>query len=130
MDFFIKRNSTLPKLKMRLISDTELDYKKFDEMLENCSVTFSMVSVDTKTMKIANKEAEVVVEKLNLVNNQDDYIYYIEYNWTEKDTNKTGTFIGEFKIDFLEPNCGSIIVPIREPLYIHIDDSITKTTTI
>lgn len=127
MDFFINRNSTLPYIKMKLITDNDIDYEKFNDMLKNAAVTFSMVSVDNKTFKIANKQGYVVIEKQLLPNKNDEYIYYIEYRWDKRDVDKTGTFNGEFKIDFLEPYCGSLIVPIKEKLYIHIQDSITKT---
>ncbi len=117
---------------MKLISDTDLDYKKFNEMLETAVVTFSMVSLDNKTFKIANSAAEIVSQEIDLgpINSLPEKVYYISYPWSTKDTNKTGSFIGEFKIDFLDPNCGSLIVPIKEKLYIHIQDSITKTTIV
>ncbi len=115
---------------MKLISDTDFDYHKFNEMLETAVVTFSMVSLDDKTFKIANKEADIVVQKIALNDTDLTSVYYICYNWTPKDTNKTGSYIAEFKIDFLDPNCGSLIVPIREKLYVHVQDSITKTQII
>lgn len=124
MDFYINRNSTLPTLKMRLMNDGETDFKSFNGMLDNAVVTFSMVSVDTKTFKIANKSGEIVVKATTV---PDIFDYYVRYCFSEKDTNKTGTYLAEFKIDFLDPNCGSLIVPIKEKLYIHIQDSITKT---
>lgn len=127
MDFFINRNSTLPRVKMKLILDGDVDYKKFNEMLESATATFSMVSTDDKTLKISNKEAEIIVVEKDISKNRTFDEYYIAYNWVDRDVNKTGNFIGEFKIDFFEPYCGSLIVPIKEKLYIYIQDSITKT---
>lgn len=127
MDFFINRNSTLPRIKMKLILDGDADYRKFNEMLETAAVTFSMVSMDDKTLKITNKPGEIIIVERELTLTSSINEYYVVYNWREKDVNKTGNFIGEFKIDFFEPNCGTLIVPIKEKLHIYIQDSITKT---
>lgn len=127
MDFFINRNSTLPKIKMKLILDGEVDYRKFNDMLETATATFSMVSIDDKTFKIANKSAEIIIIDREVTNDKKLTEYYIAYNWTEKDVNKVGNYIGEFKIDFFDPNCGTLIIPIKDKLYIYIQDSITKT---
>lgn len=126
MDFFINKNSTLPILKMKLITDDEIDYQSFNELLKNCAITFSMVNTENNTYKIANKEGLLIInENPNKFSNQHEF--YIGYNWGDNDTNKTGTFIGEFKIDFIDAQCKTLIVPIKEKLYIHIEDSITKS---
>lgn len=127
MDFYINKGASLPLLKLKLISDSDLDYQKFNDMVETASITFSMISVDTGIFKIANVPARVSVQKSEV--NPQILEYFIIYDWKTKDTSKTGSYRGEFKIDFLDPNCGSLIVPIREHLYIHIQDSITKTET-
>lgn len=115
---------------MKLIEDGTLDYKKFSEKIQNAAITFSMVSVDNKVYKIANKEADIEINEILTKDNGVFYEYFIVYSFTERDTNKVGSYIGEFKIDFFDPECGSLIVPIKEKLYIHIQDSITKTTLI
>lgn len=119
MDFFIQKNATLPVLKMKLMANTDYDYEKFNEMVSNCAITFSMVDVNNKTYKIANKAGKLVV----MDNKNNDLVkeYYVTYVFTEKDTNKTGSFLGEFKFDFFGEYCGTLIVPIKEKLYIHID---------
>lgn len=130
MDFFIAKNSTLPILKMKLYSDGVLDYQKFNDLLTNAVATFSMINIDNGVYKIANCEAEIIV---NTIENTNDvrYEYFIVYNWTEKNSNSVGSYLGEFKIDFFGENeCHSLIVPIKEKLYIHVQDSITKTTRI
>lgn len=131
MDFYIAKGANLPKLKMKLISDGVTDYQKFNELLNNACATFSMVNIENGIYKLANVEADIVV---NTIQNTNDvrYEYFIEYQWKgDKDTNKTGSYIAEFKIDFFGDNtCESLIVPISEKLYIHVQDSITKTTRI
>lgn len=117
MDFFINKNATLPILKLELIKDGRNDYKKFHDMIQNSNITFCMTELSTGIKKIGNKQALCIVKETN-----EDSIgeeYYIGYKFTEKDTKKGGTFVGEFTIDFLDGS-GTLIVPIREELFIHV----------
>ena len=47
MDFFIKKNATLPVLKLQVIKDGRSDYNNFMELLETSSIFFSMVNIET-----------------------------------------------------------------------------------
>lgn len=128
MVFNIKQNATLPKLKVKLYKDGRNEYNNFDEMLENALITFAMKDTLTGIYKIANKPAQIELKDPcgQNVENQ----YYITYNFTAEDTSRTGIYLGEFKIIFLNTemeSIGELIVPISEPLYIHIIDSFVKS---
>lgn len=128
MDFFIRKKSTLPALKMRLIRDGRIDYKAFNDMLETSFVTFSMVNRDTGVYKIANATAQIVQRELL---GTEDPEYYFVYKFTERDTNEEGVFYGEFKIHSIgvcdnDLNIGDLKMPTREELYIHILSSYTN----
>lgn len=128
--FFIKKNSTLPKLKFALSEYLMLRYDITDEMLENCAVTFSMQDSESGVYKIANKAADLVVNT-DFANNPDEDKYNLVYKFSLAETSKPGIFAGEFKVDFLGENqCGKITFPATEKLTIVIQDSITKTTVI
>jgi hypothetical protein len=120
MNFYIKQNSILPNIKMKLYMDGRLDYKKFHNLLENATATFSMKNIENGVFKIINKESQIVE-----VLNGDNPEFYIQYNWNINDTLESGLFEGQFRIDFLD-ECSYIIVPIREKLYINILSSFTK----
>ena len=121
--FYIRQNSTLPTLRMELIEDGRHDFRKFYESVQNCTITFTMVNVDTKITKIAKapcyiklKEDDGCVDK-----------YVICYDWKPRDTKETGTFkgtfeliFGEIKSDETEYPTGNLNVPIREDLTIVI----------
>jgi hypothetical protein len=126
MNFFINQYSTLPRLKMKLVSNNDLDLDQFEELLSISTVTFSMVDADTGIFRISNKAGSIESKKSasNPLINE----YTIVYEWTKNDTAKVGNYIGEFKLDFLG-ECSSLIVPIAEKLNIFIQGSITKTTT-
>lgn len=121
--FYIRQNSTLPTLRMELIEDGRHDFRKFYESVQNCTITFTMVNVDTKITKIAKapcyiklKEDDGCVDK-----------YVICYDWKPRDTKETGTFkgtfeltFGEIKSDETEYPTGNLNIPIREELTIVI----------
>jgi hypothetical protein len=120
MNFYIRKNSILPNLKMKLIFDGRNDYKRFYDLLENSVVTFSMKNVNNGVYKVANKDGEIIK-----VDNNGNDEWYVQYNWEVNDTNELGQFEGEFKIKFLD-DCTHIIVPIKENLYINVLTSFTK----
>lgn len=121
--FYIRKNSTLPTLRMELIEDGRHDFRKFYESVQNCTITFTMVNVDTKITKIAKapcyiklKEDDGCVDK-----------YVICYDWKPRDTKEAGTFkgtfeltFGEIKSDETEYPTGNLNIPIRENLTIVI----------
>lgn len=129
-NFFIKKNSTLPILKLPLIQSIREHFDITDKMLDNVAVTFSMRDAQTGVFRIANVPGNLVINK-----DRPDFPDEVEYTLTYKfrlcDTKRTGRFVGEFKLDFLgDEGCGKITLPNNDPINIIINDSITKTTVI
>lgn len=127
--FFIKKNSTLPIVKLQLLQSVREQYDITDKMLKNVAVTFSMKDVETGIFRIANVPGNLVINR-NRVNYSDEVEYTLTYKFKLNDTKKTGRFVGEFKLDFLGDECGKITLPNNTPINIIISDSITKTTVI
>jgi hypothetical protein len=128
--FFIKKNSTLPKLKFALSEQLLLRYDITEEMLENCAVTFSMQDAENGVYKIANKAADLLVNT-DFANNPDECKYNLAYKFSLAETTKPGIYAGEFKVDFLGENqCGKITFPVTDKITIVIQDSSTKTSVI
>lgn len=124
MDFHINKGATLPTLKMELIKDGRYTYREFHDMLQNSNMYFTMSDVVTGVKKIGKKQATCILK--SEYNGCEDEEYYIAYQFTSKDTSKPGTYVGNFIIEFLDGS-GTLIVPIREELYIHVlDGSIKK----
>ena len=122
MEFFIKKNAALPVLKMQVVKDGRVEYQQFMDLLETSTIAFSMVDVATGIPKIASQPA-YIVEK-TLLNPQAAPEYYIYYQFTARDTNRPGRFQGEFILRTVD---GNLILPIREELYINIQDSFIST---
>lgn len=124
MDFSINKGSTLPILKMELIKDGRYTYHEFNDMLQNSNVYFSMSNIDTGVKKIGKKSAICILK--DEYDGCKDEEYYIAYQFTSKDTAKPGSYVGNFTIEF-QDGSGTLVVPIREELYIHVlDGSIKK----
>jgi len=124
MDFFINKGATLPILKLELIKDGRNDYKKFHEMIQNSDIYFTMSEVETGIKKIGKKPALCIVKESAQDCTGEEY--YLAYQFSEKDTKKAGTYRGQFIIEFLDDS-GTLIVPIREELFIHVlEGSIKK----
>tara|TARA_R110002050_G_scaffold79261_4_gene169351 strand:- start:14983 stop:15357 length:375 start_codon:yes stop_codon:yes gene_type:complete len=124
MDFHINKGASLPILKMELIKDGRYNYKEFHDKIQNSEITFCMKNIVDGSVKIGNKPAICILK--NEYNGCEVEEYYLAYQFTKKDTSKPGTYVGDFKINFLDGS-GTLIVPIREELYIHVlDGSIKK----
>ena len=118
MEFFIKKNATLPLLKMQIVKDGRSDYQSFMDLIETSTIVFSMVNTETGIAKITSKSAGFVSKTFNNPNTPTEY--YIYYQFTKKDTNKVGRYEAQF---LLKNEQGDLIVPIREPLFINVQDS-------
>ena len=122
-NFFIRKNSNLPILKLKVINDGRNMYRTIYDNLENAVITFSMVD-DEGRYKVFNKSGLLLPVDKELCKEEGEY--YLGYQFTEKDTNLAGTFKAEFRINFLN-NGLSLVVPIREDLYVNVLDSFTKS---
>eukprot|EP01050_Picozoa_sp_SAG11_P000015 SAG11_NODE_1_length_64905_cov_182.268355_15_plen_127_part_00 len=124
MEFFIRKDSTDPILKMQLVLDGRNDFNNFHDKLANSTIYFSMKSVDTGILKVANKQAYIVSKTPTSPNSPTEY--YIYYKWDKNNVNKVGRYEGQFIIYFHTDNT-ELIVPIREDLFITISDSFVKS---
>lgn len=126
MEFHINKNATLPMVIMELIQDGRNDYKQFHEKIQNATVTFEMNDVDTGVKKIGCMPALCLCKTCDGGNDCDEEQYYVAYQFRGKDTSKAGRYVGKFTITFLDGS-GTLIVPIREELFINVlDGSIKK----
>lgn len=120
MEFFIKKDSVLPILKLKLIQDGINDFNEFHTMLENSSITFSMKNEKNGIFKILNRPGGIVAK--TSIEPTAPTEYYVYYRWSTDDIDECGRYIAQFNINFLD-DCTNLIVPLREQLYINISDS-------
>jgi hypothetical protein len=118
MEFFIRKNSTLPVLKIAVVKDGRSDYNHFMEYIEESAIFFSMVDVETGIPKIVTRPAGFVAKTGMDPNAPTEY--YVYYQFSNFDTRKPGRFEGQF---LFRNDEGTLILPIREKLFINIQDS-------
>ena len=116
MEWFIKKNSTLPKLRVKVIKDGRSDFRKQYSELSGSTVFFSMIDTETLVPKISTKDALVTSE----TDNNGIIQYYLEFQFTKQNTKKEGRYFGEFMI---KNSDGVIFLPLTEKLYINVIDS-------
>lgn len=121
MEFHINKNSTLPILKMELINDGRNDFRRFHEKIQNATIKFTMWDEVTNVKVIANSDGEIELKEEECVLGCDEPEYYVVYKWKERDVKKSGRYVGQFKITFLDGS-GTLIVPIRQNLYVNVLD--------
>jgi len=118
MEFYIKKNATLPLLKMSVVKDGRSDYNNLMSQIETSSLFFSIVNVDNEIPKIITRPAGFVEIVKDNPDSPDEF--YVYYKFVGKDTNKVGRYEGQFLI---KNDDGNLIVPIREKLFINVQDS-------
>jgi hypothetical protein len=125
MDFFIKKNATLPLLKMQVVQDGRSDYQGFMDSLADATISFTMINEATGIPKIVSRPA-YIVELIGLDPNALPE-YYVYYRFTKRDTNTVGRYVGQFLIKYnqglLGGPQGDLIVPLRDELFINIQES-------
>ena len=122
MEFFINKGATLNVLKLELIQDGRNDFNRFHDAVQNANIYFTMTDVVTGVKRIAKKETglqQVIPE--NCVGDE----FYLIYKFTERDTAVAGRYAAQFTLEFLDGS-GTLIVPIRETLYVNIIDGSIK----
>ncbi len=118
-------------MKLEIVNDGRHDYNHFMEYIQNSDIYFCMIDEKTGIKKVAMQPADCEL-KQNTCNGENDCgeEYYLVYRWRERDTKIPGTYRGQFRIQMrddmvVSPNNGiipngTLIVPIREQLHIHI----------
>jgi hypothetical protein len=122
MEFFINQNATLPILKMQVVKDGVAEIDEFMELIENSTVYFSMMNLQTGAYRILNNIAGFVEKTFVDPNAKTEY--YLYYKFNEGETSLVGTYKGEFVLSTDE---GTQILPLREELIIKISQSYVLT---
>ena len=125
-EFYIRKGSVNPVLRMEVIKDGRFDFNKslINNAIQDSTVTFSMVDTETGILKIGHAPAEVVLAKTDGC--EENYI--LQYKWKERDVKNSGIFDGWFEIKFngnltedgIDYPKGNLKVPIQDTLRIYV----------
>lgn len=117
MEFNIKKNATLPILKVEICKDGRSDFNLNSFLNSNYTFYISLYDKSTDKILFASKECYVTSEFSGF---EGKTLYYLNYQFTNKDTLKTGKY--EVQISVTSDN-GVIILPLQEKFYVNIVDS-------
>lgn len=118
MEFFIKKNATLPVLKINVIKDGRSDYDRSMRFLNETDIFFSMVDTATGIPKITSRPAGIM-KKIPVIPSEESE-YYIYYQFTPFDTKKVARYKGQF---LLRNETGIVNLPLNQEIYINVTDS-------
>ena len=83
MEFYIKKNATLPIIKLQVDKDGRSEYNNFMQLIEVSSLFFSMVNIETGIPKIMSRPAGFVEKTFIDPNAEPEY--YLYYQFTNRD---------------------------------------------
>ena len=116
MEWFIKKNATLPVIKVKLSQNGRSDYMKTMSVLSESEVYFSMVDSETGIPKISSVSASTE----SGLTEDGQVEYYTYYQFKKNQTKKIGRFVGEFMVKNAD---GTLFLPTTEKIYINIIES-------
>jgi hypothetical protein len=118
MEFFIKKNATLPVLKINVIKDGRSDYDRSMRYLQDTDIFFSMVDTETGIPRITSRPAGLI--KKDPLNPSQNTEYYVYYQFTPFDTKKVARYKGQF---LFRNETGILTLPLSEEIYINVIES-------
>jgi len=118
MEFFIKKNATLPVLKVNVIKDGRSDYDRTMRFLNETDIFFSMVDTETGIPRISSRPA-ALMQKEQLSTSAETQ-YYVYYQFTPFDTKKVARYKGQF---LFRNDTGIMTLPLNQDIYINVTDS-------
>jgi len=117
MEFYIKKNATLPVLKVEICKDGRSDFNLNSFLDSNYTFYISLFDKTIDKILFSSKECFVTSEVSPF---EGKTLYYLNYQFTNKDTIKEGRY--EVQISVSSEN-GVIILPLGDKFFVNIIDS-------
>lgn len=121
MNFYIRKNSTLPKISVEVFTDSNDSFRNNYDSFSSSTITFNLIDENTNIYKYIGIPV-VVKEKPS--NGDGPTQYYLETQLNKGQTKKTGSYIGEF---IIEDDKGKTILPINNKLKVFVIDSFSNS---
>jgi hypothetical protein len=117
MEFYIKKNSTLPIFQVEVFKNGRSDYDNNENLLDY-NVYISLIDTETNLTYLGSKPCYITQSASTV--NPDEIIYYINYQFTHNETKNIGRYEVEFSIF---DNNTKIILPLYDKLYVNCMES-------
>ena len=116
MNFFIKRRSTLPLLRVEVNKDGRNDFHNNQNLSEISNVYVSLIDYYTKQPKYLSKPCTVTSEVTS-----GGTSYYVNYQFSHFETEEESKY--EVQFSLINSNGNVIILPLKEKVFANVVES-------
>jgi len=114
MEWFIKKNSTLPVFQVEISKDGRSDFG-LDENISGNTILISVYDEVNKKYIVASKECYITTSASTV--NPLDITYYVNYQFTSRETKNEGKFLVQF---LKQSSQGIVIIPLPQKIYVSV----------
>jgi hypothetical protein len=114
MEWFIKKNSTLPVFQVEISKDGRSDFG-LNENISGNTILISVYDEVNKKYVVASKECYITTSASTV--NPLDITYYVNYQFTSRETKNEGKFLVQF---LKQSSQGIVIIPLPEKIYVSV----------
>ena len=114
MEWFIKKNSTLPIFQIEISKNGRSDFG-LNENISGNTILISVYDEVKNKYIVASKECYITTSASTV--NSLDITYYVNYQFTSKETKNEGKFLVQF---LKQSSQGIVIIPLPEKIYVSV----------
>ena len=118
MEFFIKKNATLPLLKFEVFQDGRSDFNNLQNLSGTSSSYLTLIDPTNSEIKFASRPCSIVTGQSEY--DESKIIYFVQYQFKNTETKKLGRY--EIELSMIDTN-GTVILPLRDKVFVNIIDS-------
>ncbi len=123
MEWFIKKNSTLPIFQVEISQNGRSDFNEIQN-LSGVTAYISLFDSETEKYRVTSKPCYITTSASTT--NSQNIIYYLNYQFTNREVSKEGRF--KVKIS-LSDSQGEVVLPLKEDVFVNIIDSFSLDYT-
>lgn len=117
MEWIIKQNATLPIFQFEIAKDGRGDFRR-SQTIQNTSFYISVYDEVTKKIRVASRPCYITTSAST--SNPDEIIYYVNYQFTNKETKVPGNYVAQISAINSE---GTIVLPMNDKINVSVLES-------
>jgi len=118
MEWFIKQNSTLPIFQVEISKNGRSDFNFNQNLSDSPNVYLSLYDSINQVYRVTSSQCYITSSASTT--NSDDITYYVNYQFTNRETKKTGRFELQLSI---KDDYDDLVLPLSEKIYVNVIDS-------
>lgn len=117
MEWFIKKNSTLPVLQIEVSKNGRSDFG-LNENISGNTILISVYDDVNNKYVVASKPCYITTSASTV--NPSEITYYVNYQFTSRETKNEGKFLVQF---LKQSSQGTVIIPLSEKISVNVLNS-------